>query len=223
MEAEYDEVLYWVDPGPSVPGEAAAPSETPWGEGIQLAGVVQHLKGRQTSSLMADSYGFQSQEELLRVQKYLKDHGGWQLEQVSYRPKRLVACYSLSLLSMLNLLVACVYPVVCLLVSGVGNCMYTSIKKGLGVHLATEKQFPYYLTRYFRCQVANWLVANRQKVMLVKGDYIRQAYGIRDEDMQFPGPFSYREYCRNVLDKRFWGMPSFFTLSPVCGQSKSLS
>ena len=59
--------------------------------------------------------------------------------------------------------------------------------------------------RYFRCQVANWLVANRQKVMLVKGNYIRQAYGIRDEDAQFPGPFSYREYCRNVLDKRFWG------------------
>ena len=83
--------------------------------------------------------------------------------------------------------------------------MYTSIKKGLGVCLAAEKQFPYFPMRYFRCQVANWLVANRQKVMLVKGDYIRQVYGIRDEDAQFPGPISYREYCRNVLDKRFWG------------------
>ena len=47
--------------------------------------------------------------------------------------------------------------------------MYASIKKGLGVCLATEKQFPYFPTRYFRRQVANWLVANRQKVMLVKG------------------------------------------------------
>ena len=83
--------------------------------------------------------------------------------------------------------------------------MYASIKKGLGVCLATERQFPYFLTRYFRRQVANCLVANRQKVMLVKGDYIRQVYGIRDEDVQFPGPFSYWEYCRNVLDKRFWG------------------
>ena len=109
MEAEYDEVLHWVDPGPAVPGEAAASSETPWGEGIQLAGVVQPLKGRQTSSLMVDSYGFQSQGELLRVQKYLKDHGGWQLEQVSYRPKRLVACHSLWSLAILNLLVACRY------------------------------------------------------------------------------------------------------------------
>ena len=65
MEAEYDEVLHWVDPGPAVPGEAATLSETPWGEDIQLTGVIQPLKGRQTSSLMADSYGFQSQEELL--------------------------------------------------------------------------------------------------------------------------------------------------------------
>ena len=64
--------------------------------------------------------------------------------------------------------------------------MYASIKKGLGVCLATEKQFPYFPMRYFRCQVANWLVANRQKVMLVKGNYIRQAYGIREEDAQFP-------------------------------------
>ena len=83
MEAEYDEVLHLEDPSPAVPGEVSAASETPWGEGIQLAGMVQHLKGRQTTSLMADSYGFQSQEELLWVQKYLKDHGGWQLEQVS--------------------------------------------------------------------------------------------------------------------------------------------
>ena len=87
MEAEYDKTLHWVDPGPAIPGEVAASSGTPWGEGIQLAGVVQPLKGRQTSSLMADSYGFQSQEELLRVQRYLKEHGDWQLEQGSYRPK----------------------------------------------------------------------------------------------------------------------------------------
>ena len=83
--------------------------------------------------------------------------------------------------------------------------MYASIKKGLGVHLATKKKFPYYPMRYFRHQVADWLVTNRQKVMLVKGDYIKQAYRIRDEDAQFPGPFSYRDYRKNVLDKRFWG------------------
>ena len=89
MEVEYEEVLSWVDPGP---GEAASSgTETPgsWGEGIHLFGAPQPLKGHHTASLMADSYGFASTEELSRVQKYLHEHGGWQLEQVSYRPKRL--------------------------------------------------------------------------------------------------------------------------------------
>ena len=65
MEPAYEEVLHWVDPGPAIPGEVAASPKTPWGEGIKLAGAVQPLKGRLTSSLMADSYGFKSQEELL--------------------------------------------------------------------------------------------------------------------------------------------------------------
>ena len=68
MEAEYEEVLTWVDPGP---GEAASSgTETPgtWGEGIHL-------------------YSFALTEELSRVQKYLCEHGWWQLEQVSYRSK----------------------------------------------------------------------------------------------------------------------------------------
>ena len=82
--------------------------------------------------------------------------------------------------------------------------MYASIKKGLGVRLAAEKQFPYYPTRYFRRQVADWLVTNRQKVMLVKGDYLREAYGVHVEGAH-PGPFSYKEYCRRVLDRNFWG------------------
>ena len=64
MEPEYGEVLQWVDPDAAGPA-ASKSADTPWGEGIFLAGVVQPLKGRQTASLMADSYGFQSQEELL--------------------------------------------------------------------------------------------------------------------------------------------------------------
>ena len=84
MEAEYDEVLHWEEPGPANPkGEPSMMPETPWGEGIQLAGTIQLLKGRQTPSLMVDSYGLRSQEELLHMQKHLKDHGEWQLEQVS--------------------------------------------------------------------------------------------------------------------------------------------
>ena len=75
MEAEYDEVLHWEVSGPVKPGEPSMAPETPWGEGIQLVGVIQPLRGKQTPSLMVDSYGFQSQEELLRVQKYLQAFG----------------------------------------------------------------------------------------------------------------------------------------------------
>ena len=102
MEPEFDEVLEWVEPDAADPDRAASSADSPWGEGIAVAGAVQPLGGKQNPSLMADSYGFRSLEELLRVQKYLKDHGGWQLEQVSCRPKRLVACNSLWSLAIVN-------------------------------------------------------------------------------------------------------------------------
>ena len=88
MEAEYEEVLAWVDPGPGEAASSGTETPGPWGEGIHLYGAPQPLKGHCTASLMADSYGFASTEELSRVQKYLREHGGWQLEQVSYRSKR---------------------------------------------------------------------------------------------------------------------------------------
>ena len=83
MEAEYDVPLAYVDPGPAIPGAVptSGPDE-PWGEGITVVGTAQPLKGRITPSLMADSYGFRGEEEWIRVQKYLKANGGWQLEQV---------------------------------------------------------------------------------------------------------------------------------------------
>ena len=57
-----------------------------------------------------------------------------------------------------------------------GNCLYASVKKGLGVRLANDKEFPYYPNHYFCWQVANWLVENRQKVMLIKKAYLQQTY-----------------------------------------------
>ena len=95
MEPEYEQLLQWEEPGPTGSDEASEPDK-PWGDGIIVYGPSQLLRGKQVPSLMADSYGFKSQEELLRVQKYCREHGGWQLEQVSRRPKPLVACYCLS-------------------------------------------------------------------------------------------------------------------------------
>ena len=93
MKAEYEEVLSWVDPGADGADASSSSSASPWGEGIHVFGMIQPLKRCQIANLMADSYGFTSIEELSRVQKYLHEHGGWQLEQVSIISKRLVACY----------------------------------------------------------------------------------------------------------------------------------
>ena len=41
--------------------------------------------------------------------------------------------------------------------------------------------------------------------MLHKERYLRQTYGIPDDDVRFPTPFSYKQSCRNVLDRHFWG------------------
>ena len=89
MEAEYEEVLTWVDPSPGEVASSGTETPGPWGEAIHLYGVPQPLKRCHTASLMADSYSFALTEELSRVQKYLREHGRWQLEQVSYLPKRL--------------------------------------------------------------------------------------------------------------------------------------
>ena len=88
-------------------------------------------------------------------------------------------------------------------VEQVTACMRV-LKRG-SVRLANEKDFPYYPTRYFRRQVANCLVNNRQRVLLHKESYLRQTYSLPDEDAQFPTPFSYKQYCRNILDRHFWG------------------
>ena len=87
MEAEYEEVLSWVDPGADGADTSSSSSASPWGEGIHVFGVIQPLKGCQTANLMANSYGSALIEELSRVQKYLHEHGGWQLEQVSIMSK----------------------------------------------------------------------------------------------------------------------------------------
>ena len=93
MEPEYEQLLSWEDPGPAVLGKDATEPDKPWGDGITVSGPNQPLKGRQMPSLMAYGNGFKSQEELMRVQRYCRDHGGWQLEQASCRPKRQVTCH----------------------------------------------------------------------------------------------------------------------------------
>ena len=87
MEAEYEEVLSWADPGAGGASTSSTGLASPWGKGIHVFRAIQPLKGCQTANLMADSYGFASTKELSRVQKYLHEHGKWQLEQVGAMSK----------------------------------------------------------------------------------------------------------------------------------------
>ena len=41
--------------------------------------------------------------------------------------------------------------------------------------------------------------------MLTKKAYLQQMYGVEDPNVTFLGPFAYKDYCRHVLDRRFWG------------------
>ena len=41
--------------------------------------------------------------------------------------------------------------------------------------------------------------------MLVKGDYIRETYGIRDDDAQFPGPFTYKRVLQECSRQEILG------------------
>ena len=50
-----------------------------------------HRQGKQTPSLMADMYGFSCEEEMTDMKQYLREHGNYQLEQVSV--KQLVTLY----------------------------------------------------------------------------------------------------------------------------------
>ena len=77
-------------------------------------------------------------------------------------------------------------------------------KEGPG-SMSSNRERVSLLSHYFCHQVANWLVENRQRVMLTKKAYLQQTYGIQDPNATFPGPYSYKEYCCNVLDRRFWG------------------
>ena len=84
-------------------------------------------------------------------------------------------------------------------VEGNGNCLFSAVKKSLQIRHSGvagsrdgDRDLPYYPTRYFRRQVVNWMVENRQKVFVYMDSTLR-------------GPLSYRDYLHNLLRREFWG------------------
>ena len=55
-----------------------------WGYGLSVYGAAWgQRRESMTPSLMADMYGFVSEEEMHDTKAYLHSHGGYQLEQVN--------------------------------------------------------------------------------------------------------------------------------------------
>ena len=75
-----------------------------------------------------------------------------------------------------------------------GNCLFAAIKASMNVHHSNSKDAPYYPTRYFRRQVVAWMIKHCQLVMANKGVALMANYGLEEEEDQFKGPLSYKQY-----------------------------
>ena len=86
MEDWYD-IQMWFDPDhiPANTSSAAAEEEVgSWGYGVAVFGAARgHRREVEMPSLMADMYGFMSEEEMSDTKGYLRSHSNYQLEQVS--------------------------------------------------------------------------------------------------------------------------------------------
>ena len=85
-----------------------------------------------------------------------------------------------------------------------GNCLFAAIKASMNVHHSNSKDVPYYPTKYFRRQVVPWMIKHCQLVMANKGVVLMANYGLEEEDDQFKGPLSYKQYLQHVLQCHFW-------------------
>ena len=70
---------------------------------------------------------------------------------------------------------------------------------------SNSKDVPYYPMRYFRRQVVARMIKHRQLVVANKGVALMANYGLEEENDQFKGPLSYKQYLQHVLQCRFWG------------------
>ena len=93
----------------------------------------------------------------------------------------------------------------CLSESAGGNCLFAAIKVSMNVHHSNSKDAPYYPMRYFRKQVVAWMIKHHQLIMANKGVALMANYGLEEENDQFKGPLSYKQYLRHVLQHHFWG------------------
>ena len=86
MEGEYNLPMSFDESRiPSTPA-AAGQNIGEWGYSVAVYGAARgHCLGQEMPSLMADMYGFSCEEEMTDMKQYLREHGNYQLEQVSVK------------------------------------------------------------------------------------------------------------------------------------------
>ena len=50
-----------------------------------------------------------------------------------------------------------------------------------------------------------WMIKHRQLVVANKGVTLMANYGLEEENNQFKGPLSFKQYLQHVLQYYFWG------------------
>ena len=167
-----------------------------------------HAIAKETPSLMADMYGFTSEEEMSDTKAYLCSHGDYQLEQVGV--KRLVTLLCFSVSALVTLVVArggeatshlllfkflfksiflvtwgggshwyyC--PLLSFQVDGAGNCLFSALKKSMAVWTANNTDHTYFPNRYFRRMVVNYMVNHRQ-LIYNKFSTLMALYSVEEE------------------------------------------
>ena len=219
IEAEYDETMHF-DPDLLLATSVAASCQGLWDYGIEVAGAPKKY-AKQTHTLEAGMYGFKGGEELLGVKGYLYGHGKYQLVLMSIfssiflyglerSVEQLVVNWSHCYIFMFVIWSCCfmhyIFVILLQTDSAGGNCLFAAIKVSMNICHPNSKDAPYYPTRYFRRQVVAWMVKHHQLVVANKGGALMANYSLEEENDQFKGPLSFKQYLWHVLQHHFWRM-----------------
>ena len=86
--------------------------------------------------------------------------------------------------------------------------MFLALKKSMAVWTANNTDHTYFLNRYFRRMVVNYMVNLRQLIYRNKFPTLMVLYGVEEvPDLQrgWAPPLSFKEYLRHLLRHGFWG------------------
>ena len=84
--------------------------------------------------------------------------------------------------------------------------MFHAIKSCMGTRKIFWKDAPYFPVRYLRRSIVAYILNHRRYFLVKKKWSLGSSYGVEREDIHgYQTPFSFKDYCLYLLDKRSWG------------------